>query len=88
MSFRQLGLHDWLVQALGTLSIVHPTEIQQKCIPKILDGKDVVASAKTGSGKTAAFALPIMQKLSLDPYGTFCLILTPTRYTTNITTFH
>ena len=42
-------------------------------------GRDVIGGAKTGSGKTAAFALPILQKLSEDPFGVFALILTPTR---------
>ncbi|KAG1222754.1 hypothetical protein G6F68_020552 [Rhizopus microsporus] len=44
-----------------------------------MDGKDVIGGAKTGSGKTAAFAIPILQKLSQDPYGVFALVLTPTR---------
>ncbi len=53
--------------------------MQHHCIPKILDGEDIIACAKTGSGKTAAFALPIIQKLSEDPYGIYALVLTPTR---------
>ncbi len=56
-----------------------PSPVQHYCIPQILNGKDVIACAKTGSGKTAAFALPIIQKLSEDPYGVFALVLTPTR---------
>jgi len=43
-------------------------------------GRDCIGNAKTGSGKTIAFALPILQKLSLDPYGIYALVLTPTRY--------
>jgi len=43
-------------------------------------GRDCIGNAKTGSGKTIAFALPILQKLSVDPYGIFALVLTPTRY--------
>ncbi|CAG8617750.1 10005_t:CDS:2 [Dentiscutata heterogama] len=61
------------------MSIKFPTEIQSACIPKILLGKDCIGEAKTGSGKTAAFALPILQKLSEDPFGIFALVLTPTR---------
>lgn len=80
MNFKCLGLHDSSISTLKTLSIVNPTKIQEVCIPKIFEGKDILASAKTGSGKTAAFALPILQHLSTDPYGTFSLILTPTRY--------
>jgi ATP-dependent RNA helicase DDX49/DBP8 len=53
--------------------------VQHHCIPKILEGEDIIACAKTGSGKTAAFALPIIQKLSEDPYGIYALVLTPTR---------
>jgi ATP-dependent RNA helicase DDX49/DBP8 len=46
----------------------------------IFEGRDCIGNAKTGSGKTIAFALPILQKLSVDPYGIFALVLTPTRY--------
>jgi hypothetical protein len=46
----------------------------------IFEGSDCIGNAKTGSGKTIAFALPILQKLSVDPYGIFALVLTPTRY--------
>ena len=49
-----------------------------KMSKKIL-GRDILACSKTGSGKTASFALPILQKLSEDPYGVFCVVLTPTR---------
>ncbi|CAG8515016.1 12053_t:CDS:10 [Dentiscutata erythropus] len=77
-SFEQLGLNSWLIDALNAMSIKFPTEIQSACIPKILLGKDCIGEAKTGSGKTAAFALPILQKLSEDPFGIFALVLTPT----------
>ena len=56
-----------------------PTEIQRVCIPAVLGGCDVMGCAETGSGKTAAFALPILHHLSQDPYGVFCVVLTPTR---------
>lgn len=56
-----------------------PTPIQENCIPAILEGKDIIGCARTGSGKTLTFALPILQKLAEDPYGIFALILTPTR---------
>ncbi|KAJ3723031.1 DEAD-domain-containing protein [Lentinula raphanica] len=61
------------------MSIHTPTEIQAACIPPLLAGRDCIGNAKTGSGKTLAFAIPIIQKLSVDPYGIFALILTPTR---------
>ncbi|KAJ2005326.1 putative RNA helicase [Coemansia thaxteri] len=77
--FRELGLDSWLVDALGALAIRQATEVQQACIPAILSGRDVIGGAKTGSGKTAAFALPILQRLSEDPFGVFAVVLTPTR---------
>ncbi|CEP17461.1 hypothetical protein [Parasitella parasitica] len=78
-SFADIGVEEWLSDSLKAMSIKEPTEIQRACIPPILAGKDVIGGAKTGSGKTAAFALPILQKLSEDPYGVFALVLTPTR---------
>lgn len=56
-----------------------PTPVQRGCIPAILAGRDVVGVAATGSGKTAAFALPLLQRLQRDPYGVHTLVLTPTR---------
>ncbi|KAG0263225.1 putative RNA helicase [Actinomortierella ambigua] len=78
-NFAELGLSSWLVNALKAMSIRKPSEIQENCIPHILSGRDVIGGAKTGSGKTAAFALPILQRLSEDPYGVFAIVLTPTR---------
>ncbi|PVU91080.1 hypothetical protein BB559_004293 [Furculomyces boomerangus] len=78
-SFKELGIGKWLIDALRAVEIKTPTEIQRACIKPILQGKDVIGGAKTGSGKTAAFALPILNDLSADPYGVFALILTPTR---------
>jgi len=77
--FNELGLDNWLVNQCKEIGVVQPTEIQTNCIPEILKGKDCIGCAKTGCGKTAAFALPIVQKLSEDPYGVFSLVLTPTR---------
>ncbi|KAJ3366699.1 hypothetical protein GGF32_003343 [Allomyces javanicus] len=79
VTFKELGISPWLTDVLQTLSIHEPTQIQRACIRPILAGKNVIGNAKTGSGKTAAFALPIIQKLSEDPYGPFALVLTPTR---------
>ncbi|KAI8323598.1 DEAD-domain-containing protein [Martensiomyces pterosporus] len=78
-SFSDLGLDQWLVDSLKAMAITQPTEIQRACVKPILAGRDVIGGAKTGSGKTAAFALPILQKLSEDPYGVYALVLTPTR---------
>ncbi|PPQ79542.1 hypothetical protein CVT25_003424 [Psilocybe cyanescens] len=78
-SFASLGISRPLQSALNSMSIKAPTEVQSACIPVLLAGKDCIGNAKTGSGKTIAFALPILQQLSVDPYGIFALILTPTR---------
>ena len=78
ISFEQLGIQSWLSRALRNVGIIRPTTIQQKTIPVILKGASVIASSKTGSGKTFAFGLPILQRLSEDPYGVFAIILTPT----------
>ncbi|XP_012916064.1 probable ATP-dependent RNA helicase DDX49 isoform X1 [Mustela lutreola] len=77
--FAELGLSSWLVEQCRQLGLKQPTPVQLGCIPAILEGRDCLGCAKTGSGKTAAFVLPILQKLSEDPYGIFCLVLTPTR---------
>ncbi|KAF2317688.1 hypothetical protein GH714_039576 [Hevea brasiliensis] len=61
------------------LGMKRPTPVQAHCIPKILAGRDVLGLAQTGSGKTAAFALPILHRLAEDPYGIFALVVTPTR---------
>ena len=79
MTFKKLGLSDWLINSLSQLSITEPTEIQRNSIPAILQNSDCICSAQTGSGKTAAFALPILETLSQDPYGVYALVLTPTR---------
>ncbi|KAI3654615.1 hypothetical protein MP228_000669 [Amoeboaphelidium protococcarum] len=78
-SFKDLGLGQFLIDALNNLSIRNPTPVQQGCIPPLIAGLNVIACAPTGSGKSLAFALPIIQNLSKDPYGIFALILTPTR---------
>ncbi|XP_056270149.1 probable ATP-dependent RNA helicase DDX49 [Pseudoliparis swirei] len=77
--FSSLGLSDWLVKQCKQLGVNKPMPVQEHCIPAILEGRDCMGCAKTGSGKTAAFVLPVVQKLSEDPYGIYCLVLTPTR---------
>ena len=78
-TFKGLGLCNWICQATSSMGFKNPTEIQSACIPSILKGRSVIGCAETGSGKTAAFALPILQHLSVDPYGIYAVILTPTR---------
>ncbi|CAF0899869.1 unnamed protein product [Didymodactylos carnosus] len=79
VTFDKLNVKKWLVNQCQLLEFTRPTPVQFNCIPQILNGQDIVACAKTGSGKTAAFALPILDALSEDIYGIFALILTPTR---------
>ncbi|MDQ2865984.1 MAG: DEAD/DEAH box helicase [Candidatus Eremiobacteraeota bacterium] len=79
-TFEQLGLAPQLLRALNDLKFTAPTPIQQVSIPPALEGRDVLASAQTGSGKSAAFGLPIIQRLMELPRGTTrALILAPTR---------
>lgn len=78
-SFSSLGLSSWLVRQCEGLGFKEATPVQKNCIPPIMEGRDCIGSAKTGSGKTAAFALPILDSLSCDPYGIYALVLTPTR---------
>ncbi|CAN0841469.1 DEAD-box ATP-dependent RNA helicase 36, partial [Linum grandiflorum] len=78
-TFADLGLSDWAIQTCKELGMKRPTPVQSHCIPKILAGRDVLGLAQTGSGKTAAFALPILHRLAEDPYGVAALVITPTR---------
>ncbi|HEY2343177.1 MAG TPA: DEAD/DEAH box helicase [Chthoniobacteraceae bacterium] len=78
MSFQEFGLDDAVVHGVQSMGYVDPTPIQLRAIPLVLVGKDVMGSAQTGTGKTAAFALPILTKLK--NHGRLrCLILEPTR---------
>jgi len=78
-SFKSFGLIDPLVEALEQMNFTKPTEIQAESLPHSLQGRDIIGVASTGSGKTAAFALPILQKLWDDPKGLFACIMSPTR---------
>lgn len=79
VSFDEVGLSPWLVHSCKQLGLFTPTPIQAACIGPALAGKDILGSAETGSGKTAAFVLPMLQALSCDPYGVMGLILSPAR---------
>ncbi|ASJ72594.1 DEAD/DEAH box helicase [Granulosicoccus antarcticus] len=90
MSFEELGLSSEVLRAVVEEGYETPTPIQQKAIPLVLAGKDVMASAQTGTGKTAGFTLPLLQRLSQTPIDTStkgrkgmppvrALVLTPTR---------
>ncbi|KAF8633063.1 hypothetical protein AX15_001538 [Amanita polypyramis BW_CC] len=78
-SFKSLGLIDPLLEALEKLDFKAPTDIQTEALPYALEGRDIIGVASTGSGKTAAFALPILQKLWEEPKGLFACVLAPTR---------
>jgi len=83
MSFSQLGLCDPLLKSIKEKGYSSPSPIQQEAIPAILTGRDVLAAAQTGTGKTAGFALPVLQRLAAGPKTKAnhvrALILTPTR---------
>jgi ATP-dependent RNA helicase DDX47/RRP3 len=79
ISFKSLGIIDPLLEALSAVSFTKPSSIQTQAIPPALEGRDIIGVAETGSGKTAAFALPILQKLWEDPKGLFACVLAPTR---------
>lgn len=78
-TFESLGVHPWLVRSLTNMAIRRPTGIQKGCIPEILNGRDCIGGSRTGSGKTVAFAVPILQKWAEDPSAIFAVVLTPTR---------
>jgi ATP-dependent RNA helicase RhlE len=80
MKFTDFGLDDQLLEAISYMGFVDATPIQEQAIPRILAGKDLIACAQTGTGKTAAFLLPILHKIcsNKDPYVK-ALILVPTR---------
>jgi len=80
MPFTRLGLHRLLVQATREMGYTEPTPIQAEAIPAILAGRDLIATAQTGTGKTAAFLLPVLHQLLSLPQGTTqALVITPTR---------
>ncbi len=80
MSFQSFELRDSISAGLRDMQYKEPTPIQQSCIPPILAGKDVLGSAQTGTGKTGAFVIPLLQKIAVSgKKGTQALILAPTR---------
>ena len=78
-AFATLGLGTGLVQTVTALGYTQPTPIQAKAIPELLAGRDVLGQAQTGTGKTAAFALPMLQLLDMQGTGVQGLVLAPTR---------
>ncbi|ELR96391.1 DEAD/DEAH box helicase [Gloeocapsa sp. PCC 73106] len=78
-SFKSLGLSDAHVEHLEQLGFIDPTDIQIQAIPQLLQGHDVVGQSQTGTGKTAAYSLPILEQIEADKQAVQALILTPTR---------
>jgi ATP-dependent RNA helicase RhlE len=79
LSFDNLGLDDRLLSAVASMGYTEPTPVQREAIPLVLDGRDVVGCAQTGTGKTAAFVLPLLQRIQARPGGPRALVVTPTR---------
>src|SRR6201984_3339254 len=78
-AFETLGLCPGLVQTLTELGYTQPPPIQAGAIPHLLEGRDVLGQAQTGTGKTAAFALPILSRIDLSRKNPHALVLAPTR---------
>ncbi|EPQ29358.1 uncharacterized protein PFL1_03113 [Pseudozyma flocculosa PF-1] len=78
-TFRELGVHSQLCEACEKMGFKYATPIQSKAIPEALTGRDVIGLAQTGSGKTAAFSIPILQALWDNPKPLFACVLAPTR---------
>ena len=78
-TFARFGLHPDLVQTVTELGFTDPTPIQQAAIPLLLEGRDLIGQAQTGTGKTAAFGLPLLQRITPRQQGVQALVLAPTR---------
>ncbi len=79
LSFPELGISQERVELLETIGFTEPTNIQVQAIPQLLAGRDVVGQSQTGTGKTAAFTLPILERLDVNQRAVQALVLTPTR---------
>ncbi|MFB3091570.1 MAG: DEAD/DEAH box helicase, partial [Dehalococcoidia bacterium] len=81
MSFQQFSLHPQVLAGIKSVGFTKPTPIQQQAIPVAMEGRDVLGLAQTGTGKTAAFALPILHRLVSTPHkrGIRALVIAPTR---------
>ncbi|KAF2183216.1 DEAD-domain-containing protein [Zopfia rhizophila CBS 207.26] len=75
-SFASINVSPWLIASLSAMEIKRPTGIQKACVPEILKGRDCIGGSRTGTGKTIAFAVPILQKWAEDPVGIFAVIIT------------
>ena len=77
--FTSLGCPEFIYQTCKEIGISKPTAVQQACVKQIITGHNCIVISQTGTGKTAAFALPIISTLSKDPYGIYALVISPTR---------
>ncbi|MDA0237023.1 MAG: DEAD/DEAH box helicase [Proteobacteria bacterium] len=77
-NFQEMGLPDQILQTLKAMQFSKPTPIQVEAIPQAIQGKDILGSAQTGTGKTAAFGIPLIARLLANPHGS-ALVMTPTR---------
>jgi len=82
--FEDYRLEDALLRSLSLLNYSEPTEVQKQVIPAILEKKDVLVKSQTGSGKTAAFAIPICQLVDWEDNKPQALVITPTRGTRDL----
>ncbi|MDX6639808.1 MAG: ATP-dependent helicase DeaD [Solirubrobacteraceae bacterium] len=78
-TFSELGLSEPLLKALDDVGYESPSPIQEQAIPPMLEGRDIIGQAQTGSGKTAAFGLPLLETIDPDLNEVQALVLTPTR---------
>lgn len=79
MNFNELGISDKFINILNKNGIKEPTPIQEQSIPQILNNKDIIGEAQTGTGKTFAFLLPVFERIDIKDNNIQCLIITPTR---------
>lgn len=79
LNFNSLGISEDIIKSLDKLGYEEPTQIQEKAIPIVLEGKDIIAKSQTGSGKTAAFGIPICENIEIEKREPQALILVPTR---------
>lgn len=79
LTFNDLGLPESIISAVTAMGFVNPSPIQQACIPHLLNGRDVLGMAQTGSGKTAAFSLPLLAQINPDVRTPQMLVMAPTR---------
>src|SRR5688500_2845407 len=78
-TFADLGLSEPILQALTDVGYESPSPIQEQAIPPLLEGRDVIGQAQTGTGKTAAFGLPLMESVDPEDNEVQAIVLTPTR---------